>query len=120
MKIFAVCLSNHKLSRRNTVNAPNPPRQVALVGEARGSCDFGQAMATVAHQLKRALQAQMHDVAVRSHADRSHKYTREVKRAAIGDPGQRTGLDALIHMGNDVIPETAEDLLLQPAHAAGL
>jgi hypothetical protein len=46
---------------------------VALVGEARGSCDFGQAMATVAHQLKRALQAQMHDVAARSHADRSGK-----------------------------------------------
>jgi hypothetical protein len=32
-------------------------------------------MATVAHQLERALQAQMHDVAVRSHADRSRKYT---------------------------------------------
>src|SRR5205814_9292335 len=87
---FAVGLSSQKLSRRNAVNAPNPPRQVALVGEARGSCDFGQAMATVAHQLKRALQAQMHDVAVRGDADRSRKYTREVKRAAIADLGQRT------------------------------
>jgi hypothetical protein len=97
------------------VNAPNPSRQVALVGEARGSCDFSQAMATVAHQLKRALQAQMHDVAVRGDADRSGKYPREVKRAAIGDLGQRTSLDALIQMGNDVVPETAQHLLLQPA-----
>ena len=97
------------------MNAPNPPRQVALVGEARGSRDFGQSMAAVAHQLKSALQAQMHDVAVRSHADRSRKYTREVKRAATGDPGQRTSLDTLIHMGNDVVPETAEHVLVQPA-----
>jgi hypothetical protein len=37
------------------VNAPNPPRQVALVGEASGGCDVSQAMPTVAHQLKRAL-----------------------------------------------------------------
>jgi hypothetical protein len=87
---------------------------VALVREARGSCDFNQAMATAAHKVKSALQAQMHDVAVRSHADRSCKYTREVKRAAIGDLGQRTSLDALIHMGNDVVPDTAEHLLVQP------
>jgi hypothetical protein len=88
---------------------------VALVGKARGRCDFSQAMATVAHQLKRALQAQMHDVAVRSHADRSGKYPREVERAATGDLGQRTSLDALIQMSNDVVPETAQYLLVQPA-----
>src|SRR3981189_3106052 len=72
-------------------------------------------MATVAHKVKSALQAQMHDVAVRSHADRSGKYPREVKRAATGDLGQRTSLNALIQMGNDVVPETAQHLLLQPA-----
>jgi DUF1009 family protein len=71
---------------------------VALVGEACGGRDFSQAMATVAHQLKRALQAQMHDVAVRRHADRSRKDTCEVKRAATGDLGQLTSLmpDAVI------------------------
>ena len=88
---------------------------MALVGEARGSCDFSQAMATAAHQVESALQPQMHDVAVRSRADRSRKYTREVRRAAISDLGQRTGLDALIHMDNDVVPDAAEHLLVKPA-----
>jgi len=97
------------------VNAPNPPRHVALVGEARGSCDFSEAMATIAHQLKSAPQAQMHDVAVRRHTDRSRKYAREVKRAATGDLGQPTSLNGLIYMGNDVVPDTAEHLLVQPA-----
>jgi len=39
------------------MNAPNPPRQVALVGKARGCCDVSQAVATVSQQLRRALQA---------------------------------------------------------------
>ena len=115
MKIPAVLLLSRKLTRRNAVNAPNPPRQVALVGEASGSCDVSQAMPTVAHHLKRALKAQMHDVAVRSHADRSGEYPRKVKRAATVDLGQGTSLDVLIEMGNDVVPEAAEYLLVQPA-----
>jgi hypothetical protein len=73
---------------------------MALVGESSGGCDFSQAMAALAHQLKGALQAQMHDIAVRGHADRSGEYPREVKRAATIDLGQGTSLDVLIEMGS--------------------
>jgi len=88
---------------------------MALVGKSCGGCDFSQAMTAFAHKLKRALQAQMHDIAVRGHTDRSGEYPRKVKRAATVDLGQGTSLDVLIEMGNDVVPEAAEYLLVQPA-----
>jgi len=93
------------------MNAPNPARQVALVGKSCGGCDVSQAVAALAQQLKRALQAQMHDIAVRSHTDRSGKHAREVKRAAAGNFRQRANLDGLIQMCNDVALETVEHVL---------
>jgi hypothetical protein len=73
--------------------------------------------ATAAYQLKSALQAQMHDVAVRRHADRSLKCTREVERADTGDAHQPAGLNALNHMAIDAVPDTRAHLLTRPAAA---
>jgi hypothetical protein len=49
------------------MNTPNPARQVALVGKARARRDFRQAGSPFVDQLDRALQSEMHDVAVRRH-----------------------------------------------------
>ena len=55
VKIPAVLLVvSGNLRRRSAVNAPNPPRQVALVGKACSGCDFRQAAAAIAHKLKSA------------------------------------------------------------------
>ena len=115
MKIPAFYLRGSKVCRRNTVDAPNPAREVALVGEACGGRDFRQSMATVAHKLEGALQAQMHDIAVWSHADRSGEHARKVERAAAGNFSKRANLDWLVEMGNDIVPEPTEYVLAQLA-----
>jgi hypothetical protein len=74
-------------------------------------------MATAAYQFKRALLLQRRGVAVRRHADRSRKCTREVESAETGEFRQPASLDALIHVGIDVVPDTPAHLLAQPAAA---
>src|SRR5258707_14803056 len=69
LKISAVWAAvRRQLHERDAVNAPNPTRQMTLVGKASARCDFGEAGPSVADQLDCALQSQMHDVAVRRHS----------------------------------------------------
>ena len=107
--------SCHELAWRNAVNAPNPARQVTLIRKARCGCDICQTMSAIAHQLTGALQPKMHNIAVRRHADRSGKYPREVKRAEVGDGGERSSLDALADVGQDIVPDPLERLLVSLA-----
>ena len=78
------------------MNAPHPTRQAALVGEARASCDFGQTGLPVANQLDRSSQPEMHDPAVRGHANRTGEHAGEVERAAPRYFCQRSDLDRFI------------------------
>jgi hypothetical protein len=83
VKISAVLgwRSGGQLGEGDAVDAPNPTRQVALVGEACASGDFSQAGLPFVNQLDRSLQSEMHDPAVRGHANRSGEYAREVEWA---------------------------------------
>ena len=107
-------MSGGKPRQRDAMNASDPTRQMALVGRAGVGSDFGQPRPPFPNKLDRPLQSEVHDVAMRSHADRSGEYPREMKRAATGNLGQSTSLDMLIEMGNDVVPEADEHLLAQP------
>lgn len=61
------------------MNATDPPRQVTLVRKAGICGDFGQARSSLPNTLDRSLQAQVHDVAVRRHADGSGKHAVEME-----------------------------------------
>ena len=98
------------------MNAPNPTRQVTLVGETRARCDLSQTGPPVANELHRPLQSKSHDVAVRSHADRSGKHAREVERAAPGYVCERGDVDGFVQMRDDIVFEPLENVLAQ--HAA--
>jgi hypothetical protein len=55
----------------DAVNPPNPPRQVALIGEPSAHRDFGKAASVIAKELDRPLQSQMHDITVWGYTNRS-------------------------------------------------
>jgi hypothetical protein len=55
----------------DAVNPPNPPRQVALIGEPSPHRDFGKAASAITKELDRALQPQMHDITVWGYTNRS-------------------------------------------------
>src|SRR5258707_15440194 len=74
--------SGEQLLEGDAVNASNPARQVALIGEARVCRDFSQAGPSVANKLHRTLQSQMHDITVRRHSNGSAEHAGEVERAA--------------------------------------
>jgi hypothetical protein len=48
------------------VNAPDPTREMALVGKGCAHRDIGQAGSDITNKLDRPLLSQMHDVAVRT------------------------------------------------------
>jgi hypothetical protein len=115
VKISAVLgwWSGGQLGEGDAVDAPNPTRKVALVGEACASCDFSQAGLPLVNQLDRLLQSEMHDPAVRGHANRSGEYAREVEWATPCYICQQSNLDRLIEVGNDIVSEPLEHLLAQ-------
>ena len=51
------------------MDAPNPARQMALIGKARFGRDLGKTEFSFAHHFDCALQSQMNDVTMRAHAD---------------------------------------------------
>jgi len=53
------------------MNASDPTRQMALVGKPVWASDFGQPRLTLPNKLDRTLQSEVHDVAMRGHADGS-------------------------------------------------
>jgi hypothetical protein len=98
------------------VNAPDPTRQVTLVGKAGASGDFSQAGSPFANHLDRTSQSEMHDVTVRRQANRSGEHAREVERATPRNVCERSDLDRLIEVGNDIVSEPLEHVFAQ--HAA--
>jgi len=63
--------SGDQFRQRNGVNAPDPTREMTLVGKACAHRDIGQAGSDMTNKLDRPLPSQMHDVAVRSGANES-------------------------------------------------
>ena len=104
-----------QLRERDAVHATHPARQVALVGEAGARGDLGKARLPLTHKLDRTLQPQVHDVAVRRHADRSGEDAREMKWAAPGDACELGDLDRLVQTRDDVGLEPLEHVLAQHA-----
>src|SRR5215813_4684052 len=92
---------------------------MALVGEAGASRDLGQAAPPFPNKLDRALQSEMHDVAMRCHADGSGKHSREMEWAARCNIRERLDPDRLIDMSDDVIPEPPEQVFAQHATRPG-
>src|SRR5262249_17603669 len=84
------------LGERDPVNATNPAPEVALVGEACARRDFRQTGSPLSNERDRLSQSQMHDVAVRSHADGSGEHAGEMERAAPRDVCQRRDLYRLV------------------------
>src|SRR5258708_24130895 len=107
--------SGDQLGEGHAVNAPDPARQVALVGKGRAGCNVGKTRTPVANELDRTLQSQMHDVTVRRHANRPGEHAREVEWAAARYRGERVDLDGLIEVSDDIVPEPFEHFLAQHA-----
>ena len=107
VKISAVCgwWSGDQLREGDAVSAPNPTRQVALVGEACAGSYFGQTGTPFANQLDRSLQPEIYDPGVRGHANRSGEHAKEVERATPCYFCQRSDLDGLIEVGHDIVSE---------------
>ena len=85
------------------MHTADPARQMALVGESRVSCDFGQPRPPVANKLDRSPQPQMDDVAVRSKANRLREYAGKMERAARRYSGEGGNLDGLVEMRDDIL-----------------
>jgi len=83
---------------------------MALVGEACASRDLGQTRPPFPNKLDRAFQSEMHDVAMRGHADGSGKHPRKMKWAAPCNVRERLDPDRLIEMSDDVISEPPEQV----------
>src|ERR1700754_4109273 len=110
--------SGSKLRGRDTVNEPNPTRQVTLIRETGANSDVGQTGSPVADEVDRLLQSQMHDVAVRADADRPGEHAREVERAAAGYSCKRGNFDRFIEVRKHIVLEPFEDVLAQRASPA--
>ena len=61
--------------QRDTMNASDPPRQMALIGKASADSDFGQPGPPFANKLERTLQSEVHDVAMRCHTNRIRRWS---------------------------------------------
>src|SRR5262245_33561846 len=92
---------------------------MALVGKAGASRDLGQAGLPLPNKLDRALQSEMHDVAMRGHADGSSKYPREMEWAAPCNIRERLDPDWLIEMIDDVVPEPPKQVSAEHAARPG-
>jgi hypothetical protein len=88
------------------VNAPDPTREMALVGKACAHRDIGQAGSDMTNKLDRSLPSQMHDVAVRTDANESGEQPGKWNglRPAIFERGD---FDGLIDVSNHVICNSA-------------
>src|SRR5215470_13387162 len=84
---------------------------MALVGKAGAGSDFSQPRPLFPNKLDRTLQSEMHDVAMRCHADGSGKYPREMEWAAPCNIRERLDPDRLIEMSDAVVPEPPEQSL---------
>ena len=80
------------------MNAPNPTRQVTLIGKTRAGGNVGKAGLSAANQFDGTLQPQMNNVTVWRDADRSGEHAGEVKRAAPRYGGQRLDRNLLIEV----------------------
>jgi hypothetical protein len=81
------------------VNAANPSRQVALVGEAYAGRDFGEAPSSVTDKLDRTPQSQVNDITMRRDSNGSAEHPREVERTTSGDTCERSDFDGFVQMG---------------------
>src|SRR5215472_1063894 len=92
---------------------------MALVGKAGADRDFHQPRLPFPNKLDRTRQSEMHDVAMRCHADGSGKHPREMEWAAPGNIRERLDPDRLIEMSDDVIPEPPYQVFAQHAARPG-
>ena len=97
------------------MNAPNPTRQVTLVGEARARRDFSQAHLPVTEELGRTLQSKADDITVRGHADGTGEDAGEVKRATPRYFCELCDFYRPIEMGDDMVFQALEHFLAQGA-----
>src|SRR5271167_4595054 len=101
------------------MNASDPTRQMALVGKAGAGSDFGEPGPPFPNKLERMLQSEMHNVAMRGHADGSGEHPREMEWAAPRYIRERLDADRLIEMSDDVIPEPPELVFAERAARLG-
>ena len=99
------------------MNAADPARQVTLIRKTCVCRDFGQAGASFPNARDRGLQAQMHHVTVRRHANGSGEHPREMKRTSTGKIGKFCDIDRLRKMRKDIFSNALEHLLAQRAPA---
>jgi hypothetical protein len=107
------------LSEGDPVNTRNPARQMTLVGKSCPDCNFSEARLPVPYKLDRVLQSQMHDVAVRRHADGSGKHAYKVERAAPRDSRKRGHFDRFVEVSNDIILEAIKELPAERTSRSG-
>src|SRR5215469_4670558 len=100
--------SRSQLGKGDAMNAPNPAREMTLVGEAGLGGDFGEAGSAFPDKLDRPLQAQVHDIAMWRQADASRKDPRKVEGAACRNAGERRNLDRLVQMGHHIVADAIE------------
>src|SRR6516164_9991750 len=92
---------------------------MALVGKAGADRDFSQSRLPFPNKLDRALQSEMHDVAMRCHADGTGKHPREMEWDAACNIREQLDPDRLIEMSDDVIPEPRKQVFAQHAARPG-
>src|SRR5262245_3908461 len=108
-----VCRSRRKPAERDSIDAPRPAREMALIGKAGAGCNLRQACLPLAEKRGRPRKPEMDDAAMRGHPDRSLEHAVEMERAAIGDCGKRRDLYRLVDMRQHIGFETAKDFFLQ-------
>jgi hypothetical protein len=95
------------------VHPPDPAPQMALVCETCADRDFGKPALAAARKFERALQPQMHDVAVRTNPDGSAEDTGKVEWASSRYFCERGHFDRLANVGDDVVSKSRQHLLPQ-------
>ncbi len=110
--------SSSELPHGDTVYAPHPTRQMALIGEAGFSGDLRKAQATLAQKLASALEPRPHHVAVGSDTNRAPERAAEVEGAEACYAGELVDLYRLVKVGVDEIAEARQHTFRQYAARA--
>ena len=102
------------------MNPPHPSREVTLVGKTSSNGDLPQFAASIANELDRALQSEVHHVAMGRHPDGAAEHPGEVKRAPRREAREGGHLDGLVQVGHDVVPDPGEHVSTQGASGSAL
>jgi hypothetical protein len=89
------------------VDAPNPARQMALIGKAGFRRNLRETEFSIPNQFDSTLQSQVNDIAIRAHADRSGEGAGKMELAAMGHFRKRRDVERFVEMFEDELPSAA-------------